>query len=93
MSKITPRWLRELRRETLPIEEIRRLPLAELTIKEIGLLPYDEWCAKGDEQRARVAACQKHEMVGTGTRDEATRGWHPGHCKHCGKDMSVDSGD
>ena len=22
-----------------------------------------------------------------------SRGWHPGHCKHCGMDMTYDSGD
>lgn len=35
----------------------------------------------------------EHERVSTGTREEARRGWHPGKCRHCGKDMSYDSGD
>jgi hypothetical protein len=93
MGEILPRWLRQLRREPLPLEEIRKLPLDELTTEEISLLPYEEWRAKVDERRAREAACEKHEAVSTGSREEATRGWHPAHCKHCGKDMSRDSGD
>lgn len=40
----------------------------------------------------RFAIC-KHETVGTGTPEQAQRGWHPGHCRLCGLDMTVDSGD
>ena len=40
----------------------------------------------------KFAIC-KHEVVGRGTREQEMRGWHPGHCKLCGLDMSVDSGD
>lgn len=40
----------------------------------------------------RVAIC-KHEKEGSGTQDQERRGYHPGRCKHCGLDMSVDSGD
>jgi hypothetical protein len=35
----------------------------------------------------------KHEKVPTGTHYEGMRGWHPGYCKHCGLDLTVDSGD
>lgn len=37
-------------------------------------------------------ACCKHEFeLGAGANPR--RGWHPGRCKKCGLDMSVDSGD
>lgn len=44
-------------------------------------------------RKARYDACPGHAMVNTSTDDENRRGWHKGHCKHCGKDMSYDSGD
>lgn len=34
-----------------------------------------------------------HEKTEEGHQPNHGRGWHPGHCKHCGMDMSVDSGD
>lgn len=34
-----------------------------------------------------------HEKTEEGHRPNHTRGWHPGHCKHCNMDMTVDSGD
>lgn len=40
----------------------------------------------------RFALC-KHEKTEEGHKPNPGRGWHPGHCKHCGMDMSVDSGD
>jgi hypothetical protein len=39
----------------------------------------------------RFALCKHEKVVPADARPE--RGWHPGHCKHCGLDMSVDSGD
>lgn len=39
----------------------------------------------------RFAICKHEKLIGTDARPE--RGWHPGSCKHCGLDMSVDSGD
>lgn len=39
----------------------------------------------------RFAICKHEKVTGAGARPE--RGWHPGSCKHCGLDMSVDSGD
>lgn len=39
----------------------------------------------------RFAIC-KHEKQG-GSGADPRRGWHPGHCKLCGLDMTVDSGD
>jgi hypothetical protein len=44
-------------------------------------------------RKEREAKCSGHEMVSTSTTDESRRGWHKGHCKHCGADMSYDSGD
>lgn len=35
----------------------------------------------------------KHEKTEEGHSPNHSRGWHPGHCKHCGMDMTVDSGD
>ncbi len=37
------------------------------------------------------AICE-HEKVDDPGADH-NRGWHPGHCKKCGLDMTVDSGD
>lgn len=39
----------------------------------------------------RFAVCKHEKLIHSDARPE--RGWHPGHCKHCGLDMSVDSGD
>jgi hypothetical protein len=39
----------------------------------------------------RFAICKHEKLVHSDARPE--RGWHPGHCKHCGLDMTVDSGD
>lgn len=48
------------------------------------------------EQKYTVAtgefAICKHEKV-EGAGANHMRGWHPGHCRKCGLDMSVDSGD
>ena len=39
------------------------------------------------------ASCQ-HEAISTAPAGhDHSRGWHPAKCKHCGKDMSQDSGD
>lgn len=40
----------------------------------------------------KFALC-KHEKTEEGHSPNPGRGWHPGHCKHCGLNMSVDSGD
>jgi hypothetical protein len=37
------------------------------------------------------AICKHEKVDGAGARHEC--GWHPGSCKHCGLDMTVDSGD
>jgi hypothetical protein len=39
----------------------------------------------------RFAICKHQKQEGAGANH--SRGWHPGHCKVCGMDMSVDSGD
>ena len=39
----------------------------------------------------RFAIC-KHEIELRSDADPS-RGWNPGHCKHCGMDMTIDSGD
>jgi hypothetical protein len=37
------------------------------------------------------AICKHQKQEGAGANHQ--RGWHPGHCKVCGMDMTVDSGD
>lgn len=80
---------------TRTLEEILNTPVGQLSDEEIGQLsPKDQAFARMFKaQKAREAACPGHEAVSTGTHEEARRGWHPAKCKHCGKDMSVDSGD
>lgn len=77
------------------LAEIERTPVGLLTDEEIGMLD-----AKGQAyarafraQKAREAACPGHERISTATREEANRGRHRGKCRHCGADMSWDSGD
>lgn len=76
-------------------EEIANTPLPLLTEEELATLDDGarEYVQRFKARMAREAACPGHQATGTGTRDEARRGWHPAKCKHCGFDMSVDSGD
>jgi hypothetical protein len=76
-------------------EEIRHTPVLLLTEGEINMLDPDSqaWARRCQANAKAETECPGHEPIGTGTRDEARRGWHPAKCKHCGKDMSVDSGD
>ena len=45
-----------------------------------------------DPRIFKFALCL-HEKTEEGHSPNHNRGWHPGHCKHCGMDMTVDSGD
>jgi hypothetical protein len=68
---------------------------------------YTEWTSGGgwdgvgyvvtshntDEGRVFKFTMCKHEKTEEGHSPNHGRGWHPGHCKHCGMDMTVDSGD
>lgn len=76
------------------LEEIHNTPVGLLTDDEINMLDPDgqAYARRFKAQRAAEVACPGHEKIGTGTHEESRRGWHPGHCKHCGMDMSVDSG-
>jgi hypothetical protein len=76
------------------LEEIRRTPVGLLSDDEINMLDADgqTYARKVKANMAAEAACPGHEAVSTGTFEEARRGWHPAKCKHCGIDMSVDSG-
>lgn len=76
-------------------EEIRRTPVGLLTEEEIGTLDAhgQEFARKFIARRAREAACPGHERIEAATREQSNRGNHRGECKHCGKDMSYDSGD
>jgi hypothetical protein len=73
------------------LEEIRNTPVQLLTSEEIDQLDPkgQEWARAAQARRAKERACPGHERVGTST----ITGWHPGRCKHCGMDMSYDSGD
>lgn len=77
------------------LEEIRRTPVLLLTDEEIGQLDAagQAFARLCKSRRARENACLGHERVETATREQANRGNHRGECKHCGKDMSYDSGD
>ena len=77
------------------IEEIRRTPAGLLTEEEISQCDpeFQTYARAYQARKAKEAACPGHERIETATREEANRGWHRGECKHCGKDMSYDSGD
>lgn len=77
------------------LEEIRNTPVNLLSDEEIGLLDPagQEYAHKVKANMAKRAACPGHEPVSTGNYDDERRGWHPRKCKHCGTDMSYDSGD
>lgn len=77
------------------LEEIRQAPVGLLTDDEINMLdPEGQAFARHVQSRMRrEGACPGHERTGIAAREEANRGWHSGKCRHCGKDMSYDSGD
>lgn len=77
------------------LARVRRTPVGLLTAEEISLLdPAGQaFAARYRERAAKEKACPGHERVETSTREESNRGWHRGECRHCGKDMSYDSGD
>lgn len=76
------------------LAEIQRTPVGLLSDDEIDMLPPDDQAAarKFREAKARQDACPGHDRVSTATREESRRGWHRGECRHCGMDMSYDSG-
>jgi hypothetical protein len=79
------RWIDEFKAFESPKDrELRIVHTSpnELTESEIEVLDTLSPGANGHEAEA--------EPVSEYSR---MRGWHPAHCKHCGKDMSVDSGD
>lgn len=81
-------------KEPRTLEEIRRTPVLLLTEDEIGTLDADgqAFARQAQSIAAREKACPGHEAIGTGTHAQARAGWHPAKCRHCGKDMSTDSG-
>lgn len=76
-------------------EEIRRTPVGLLSPEEILTLDAagQEFARNFLARRSRENACVGHERIETATREEANRGWHRGSCRHCGHDMTYDSGD
>lgn len=77
------------------LDEIRRTPALLLTDEEIGMLDPkgQEFVRMCKARKAREEACPGHERISTATREQERYGNHRGECKHCGKDMSWDSGD
>jgi hypothetical protein len=77
------------------IEEINRTPVGLLTDDEVAMLDpaSQEWARKWKARRVREDACPGHERIETATLRQQMYGNHIGECKHCGKDMSYDSGD
>jgi hypothetical protein len=73
------------------LEEIRNTPVLLLTAEEIDQLDPNSqvWAHNCQALHRAELACPKHEPIGTSTRS----GWHSYRCKHCGMDMSYDSGD
>lgn len=73
------------------IDEIRNTPVLLLTDEEVSQLDPEsqEWARRCKARKAREDSCPGHEPVGTSTRN----GYHSLRCKHCGMDMSYDSGD
>lgn len=65
----------------------------ELAEDEIDLLDDPAAYRLHRDKRTRQANCPGHERESTETIEQGQRGWHPAHCKHCGADMSYDSGD
>ena len=76
-------------------EEISRTPVVLLTDEEIATLDADgqAFARLCKANRARINACPGHERISTATREQTRYGNHRGECRHCGKDMSWDSGD
>ena len=76
-------------------EEILRTPAGLLTEAEIDQLPPvgQAFARAFRAKKALWDACPNHERIETATREQPNRGDHRGHCIHCGKDMSYDSGD
>lgn len=86
---------RKLPAKKRTLEEIRRTPVGLLTETEISQCDPDfqEFARRYKDRVVREAACPGHERIETATREQANRGDHKGQCKHCGKNMSYDSGD
>jgi len=80
--------------EPRSLGEVMRTPVLLLTDAEVAMLDADgqAFARRARAQKSREESCSGHERVGTSRRDEAQRGWHRAECRHCGMDMSVDSG-
>lgn len=53
-----------------------------------------KWDGKAQQETPivrRFQICQHEIELHAGA--DPSRGWRPGHCKHCGMDMTIDSGD
>jgi hypothetical protein len=93
-------WVREidaLKADEMPEERVARVRhtgVLALIEEEIDLLSDPQWARDFRARAKRIAECPGHEAEAEPADAYQRRsGWHPAHCKHCGKDMSVDSGD
>lgn len=73
------------------LEQIRKTPVLLLTSEEIDQLDPNsrDWARAAQAQHAKEKACPGHDRESLG---DTQSGWHPGRCRHCGMDMSYDSG-
>lgn len=76
------------------LAEVIRTPVLLLTEADIAMLdPVGQaWARQAQANHARELACPGHKRVSTATQDERNRGDHRAKCRHCGMDMSRDSG-
>jgi len=79
---------------TRTLAEIQRTPVLALTEEEIAMLDADgqQYARRCRAQHARETACPGHEPISMATTLDERRGYHPARCRHCGMDMSRDSG-
>jgi transposase-like protein len=77
------------------LDEIMNTPVLLLTEEEImQLSPKSQrWAHTAQAVAKRERDCPGHEPEAVGTSGERMRGWHRMRCKHCGMDMTIDSGD
>ena len=73
------------------LAQIMNTPVLLLTEEEIDQLdPKSQiWARNAQYIANKERQCPGHEPVGTSTQN----GYHSLKCKHCGMDMSYDSGD
>ncbi len=75
-----------------PHDAVFSFPYDVISGGGLGVFAYTTWRdGKYTGRGGRFALCKHEKIEGAGANHQ--RGWHPGHCKLCGVDMSYDSGD